>query len=406
MAETDADRQSDAPGPAGAAPRRPLAALLALTFLESTAMILVERGIYFYTHQRLGFGPLANLALALGFGVAYLVGATSSHAVAARVGERRLVRLAIAGALALHLLLVASPTAATVVVASVLIAACSGMKWPVVESFLAAGRTADQTAGALGRFNVCWAASIPVALALAGPLIEVHRSAMFLLAAGLNVLTLAALSPALPRRPGHDATTPPRMERRRRVRFGRLLGASRWLMLASYSAMWVLAALLPDILAARGVDGRIAPGLSALLDVARLTAFVVLWRWPGWHGRVGPLAIAAAGLPLATLAVVLAPGVAWVLAGEVAFGLCAGLIYYSDLYYGLVVRRAAVDAGGAHEGLIGSGFALGPACGLLGVALAGSLGSGPVASLPGLAPLLALCLLAAARGLARASGRS
>jgi hypothetical protein len=339
----------------------------------------------------------------MGFGLAYLLGATSSHAVAARVGERRLVRLAIAGALCMHLLLAAWPTSVTVVAASMVIAACSGMKWPVVESFLAAGRSTEQTARALGRFNVCWAASIPVALAAAGPLIEIHRSAMFLLAALLNGLTLLVLSRSLPARPPHDAATPPRLERRRRIRFGRLLGASRWLMLASYSAMWVLAALLPDILADRGVDARIAPGLSALLDVARLTAFVVLWRWPGWHGRVGPLAVAAGGLPLATLAVVLAPGVAWVLAGELAFGLCAGLIYYSDLYYGLVVRRAAVDAGGAHEGLIGSGFALGPACGLLGVALAGSLGSGPVASLPGLAPLMAICLGAAGRGLARAA---
>ena len=48
--------------------------------------------------------------------------------------------------------------------------------------------------------------------------------------------------------------------------------------------------------------------------------------------------------------------------------------YTASLYYALVVKNASVDAGGAHEALIGLGFVLGPVAGLVGGALAKPLG--------------------------------
>jgi len=52
------------------------------------------------------------------------------------------------------------------------------------------------------------------------------------------------------------------------------------------------------------------------------------------------------------------------LVGELLLGLAAGFAYYSALYYALVVKNASVDAGGAHEALIGLGYAHGPLAGL------------------------------------------
>ena len=77
------------------------------------------------------------------------------------------------------------------------------------------------------------------------------------------------------------------------------------------------------------------------------------------------------------------------LAGEVAFGLAAGLTHYAALYYAMVVKNASVDAGGAHEGLIGLGFTAGPAAGLAGRALVP--GSYVLGTLAGIGPLLAVC---------------
>ena len=42
--------------------------LLLLTLLESFATVLIERGVYFYTYNRLGFTDVENLWMALGFG--------------------------------------------------------------------------------------------------------------------------------------------------------------------------------------------------------------------------------------------------------------------------------------------------------------------------------------------------
>ena len=70
------------------------ARLMTITFGESFATMLIERGIYFFAHERLRFDDIENLALALGFGGAYVVGALTSHALARRLTEKRVLRLA------------------------------------------------------------------------------------------------------------------------------------------------------------------------------------------------------------------------------------------------------------------------------------------------------------------------
>ncbi|HYP90435.1 MAG TPA: hypothetical protein VEQ59_19820, partial [Polyangiaceae bacterium] len=52
--------------------------------------------------------------------------------------------------------------------------------------------------------------------------------------------------------------------------------------------------------------------------------------------------------------------------------------------YAQVVQNASVDAGGAHEALIGLGYALGPGAGLIGTALAHGAGPGSPAYAEGM----------------------
>jgi hypothetical protein len=79
-------------------------------------------------------------------------------------------------------------------------------------------------------------------------------------------------------------------------------------------------------------------------------------------------------MPVSFLAILFAPTLPLVLAGEAVFGVCIGFAYTASLYYALVVKNASVDAGGAHEALIGLGFVFGPAAGLAGGMLAEPLG--------------------------------
>ena len=381
----------------------PLGRLLVITFIESLATTLIERGVYFYSQDRLGFTDGENLGLALGFGGAYALGALASHGLARRMSEKRLLVATLIAQFAGFATLFFSAGATLLVAMNTLLGCINGLKWPVIESYVNAGRTPTAQARAVGLFNISWAPAVAVALVLAGPLIGWWSPSLFAAAGLLNLVSLALVRP-LERRPGHlafdhpERPVPASMER-----FRSLLAASRWSMLGSYSLMWVLAALLPRVYADLGIDVTAATALSAVLDGVRTASFLGLGLWVGWHNRRWTQVAVIFGLPLGFFLTLFGPniaaalgggagtGLATVLVGEVVFGVVAGTTYYAALYYAMVVKNAAVEAGGAHEGLIGAGFAIGPLAGLAGGWVAPIVG-GPVMGMAlGVAPLIILC---------------
>ena len=86
--------------------------------------------------------------------------------------------------------------------------------------------------------------------------------------------------------------------------------------------------------------------------------------------------------------------VAYVIAGLIIFGGGMGVTYYAGLYYAMAVGRARFDAGGTHEALIGTGYAVGPLVGLIAISFSSSHSSETPT------PLIATvsCLLIAAGG--------
>ena len=132
-----------------------------------------------------------------------------------------------------------------------------------------------------------------------------------------------------------------------------------------------------------------------------------MFVWSGWHGRKLPILLAIAALPVGFALVLLGPGIASVIVGEVLFGAAAGFLYTAALYYAQVVQNASVDAGGAHEALIGLGYALGPGAGLIGTTLAQGAGPCSAAYTQGMSiatlPLVVVCSCAALWQLLRRS---
>ena len=63
------------------------------------------------------------------------------------------------------------------------------------------------------------------------------------------------------------------------------------------------------------------------------------------------------------------------LLGEAVFGVSSGVVYYAALYHAMVLLNASIQAGSAHESLIGLGFALGPAAGLVAAQAGNATGS-------------------------------
>jgi MFS family permease len=378
--------------------------LVLMTFLESYATIIVERGLYFFTDQQLQFTVVMNLAVALSLGAAYVLGAMVSHRLAEPFGERRMIGLCIVGQLAVHLVMAIWPTTLSMFIGATLIGGLNGLKWPIVESYVGAGRDQWSMAKAVGRFNLAWASAVPLSLAATGPIIAIWPAGLFYLAAALNAVSLLLLKTFSPRPAHMPHDHPARPPRAQLDQWRRLLTSSRWSMLASYAMLFVLSPMMPEIFQRLGHPIIAATALAALLDVVRVVTFAVLQRWSGWHGRGWTLILVLVGLPISFLLIVLGQATAWVLLGEVVFGFLAGLTYYAALYYAIVIRNAAVDAGGAHEGLIGLGFFIGPLTGLFGAQLGAAIAWPGLGVALGYAPLALVCLAGAAWPLLRASG--
>lgn len=339
--------------------------LIPLTFIQSFATVLLERGLYFYTEGRLEFSDTQNLALALLFGALYAVGALLSHGITQKLGERPTLQAVVFGLVLLNLTIVLHPSTIVVWGGFAGIGFLEGMKWPIIETYVTAGATPRQTMRILSRFNVAWSSAVPLALIVSGPMMgSASPTSFILLAVVLHGGTLFAIR-MLPRSPTHlDADHPERPDPSTTRRYRALLVSARWSMMGSCAMIFLLAPLMPTIFTDRlGHTVDTAPGLSSVMDVARVSAFILLGVVVAWRGRVVPLAVAAFGLPLGFMAVLFAPTTTVAIAGQAVFGLCSGMTYYAAIYHSMVLHNASVEAGGKHESLIGLGFAIGPIVG-------------------------------------------
>lgn len=373
--------------------------LFFLVFVEHIATVLLERGIHFYTEARLGFTPTQNLIVGLAAGVAYVVAALASHAVAHRFTEKRTLIACLAGLIGFNLGLCFNQTTAFVVAAVACLGVGSGMHWAVIESYIGSGRTPREQLRSVGWFNITWSSTIPIGLGLVG-LILATGSAWLLFGAAVacHLLSLGVVVACLPRRPptiDHDHPERPDPARLRAYR--KLLVASRWSMMGGYTMLFLLAPLLPFIFGDLGLDAQRGAWASSVMDVARVACFYVMgFVWGGWHGRAWPLIVTIVALPVGFAMILFGDTLSIVLVGEVLFGIAGGVCYYAALYYAMVVKNGAVDAGGVHEGIIGMGFVVGPLVGLLGQWIEPMTGGEVSAMSLAVAPLILITTLGAA----------
>lgn len=343
----------------------PLHAVLAVTFAGSLSGGVFWAAIFFVTAGHYGFSPARNLVLATAMGAVYAAAAGGAGMLVRRFSATSSPRSVLMAALAnwtiAALVPLAAPHAEAALWAGALLgAAASALTWPIVESYLSAGRHGAEMRGAIGVFNVTWTPATALALLLLpvatriGPLVPLALSA----AASLAALVATA---ALPARPGAHASDAAEAAVGRE--YPALLRAVSWLLPMSYILCSVMSPLLPHRLAAVGV-GAGGGAVAGLWMVARFATLVAMWRTGFWHGRWETLALGAAALALGLATILLAPSVAVLASGLLLFGVGMGLTYCAAIYYSLSVGHAAVDAGGTFEALIGFGYFAGPLIGL------------------------------------------
>jgi hypothetical protein len=109
-----------------------------------------------------------------------------------------------------------------------------------------------------------------------------------------------------------------------------------------------------------GLSFREASVWCSLWFYARTAAFEILRQWAWWHYRRGLLYLGFVFTMLSFAGIVLAPTLAALVIAQVVFGLSAGLLYQSSLFYSMAGSEAQGAHSGIHECFIGLGTMLGP----------------------------------------------
>lgn len=375
MATTPRDGQGTGLGPA------PLLPLVAYTFLASLGTGAVTNGVFYLVEHAYGFTERDNFLLALASHAVYIPGALAVGPIIRRlrISPRRAAET-LNAALAVaclvpevsgRLLGVSPPPAASVLLVAMLYAPFTGALWPVVESFVGAGRSERNQRRAVGWFNLSWSAAMVAAFWAMGPLIE---SAPIAVLTGLGACHVLA-APLLTRLPPRPAAEPANAPTARRDTAERAHAAGRArvfraLLPASYVVLSALDPFLASSLAALDIaPGWRPPVVSAWL-ISRLVMFGVLHVWHGWHRapRLGAISLVGllVGFGVVTVAPALNAGSGFVvlLSGLTLVGAAQATIYKAALAYAMESADSHVEAGGWHEALIGVGYTLGPVCGL------------------------------------------
>jgi hypothetical protein len=321
--------------------------------------------IFFVTKVHYGFSETRNLVLAAAMGAVYAAAARAAGPLARAAPAGATPRAVLVGALAAWTAAALAPALAGGVepvlwAGALLGAGASAVVWPVVESYLGAGRHGGEMRAAIGFFNVTWTPATAVSLLLlrlvgrGGPL-----GTLALSAAGSAAALVATA--ALPSRPARHEPEVARAAVGREYAF--LVRCAAWLLPMSYVLCAALAPILPHRL--EEVGGTADGAIAALWMIARFVTLLLMWRTGFWHGRWGTLALAAVALAGGLALVLLGSTLASMAVGLCVFGVGMGLSYYAALYYSLSVGHAAVDAGGTFEALIGVGYLSGPVLGLV-----------------------------------------
>lgn len=391
-------------------------------------------GMVFYTKDRFGWGLTENFRLAAAQGVVYVFGALSAHALSSRLSPRlATVLLHVVMTLACGFGVVAAGTgsgtgrASVVGVVAVLFVYTffSAVAWPILESLVSVGTSGPKLAHRLGVYNVVWPAVGAAVLAVSGTVIANAPAGVFFVPAiahvvciGLAVLARPARRSGQPDEVPPDSGTPslapdPELLRVRTV----ALWVSRLGLPATYAVIYGLMPLLPSLPVMERLDTATQTVVSAAWPAARWLSFVILAAVTWWHTRPRVMVAAAVAMGVAFLGCALppsqlfgslvAPGLdlAALLLWQVVLGASLGVIYSGSLYFGMVLSEGSTEHSGYHEALIGLGWVLGPAAGVLMHWLAPGNRPAAVAGVGTVIGLSVLAVVVAAAVAARRSDR-
>jgi hypothetical protein len=384
---------------------------------------LLTTGIFFYTHERLGWGLEQNFRLAVVQGIVYTCGALLAAKLVSHVTPRRalgLVHLGMAAAGAAGAVVVGNPAGESrgwIILGPLLAYTClSAVAWPILEGMVSSG---GQSALALSRrlttYNLVWSATMAAVLAVDGVLIQSGPALVLAVPAVAHALAggghfgggggVARREAASDHdRVGGSPKTALSAEPELLAVRTLALRVSRLALPATYVVIFGLMPMMPFLPVMRSLGTKAQTVVSSTWPAARWGAFAALALGSWWHRRPRLLLAAAWLMLIAFLAVTVRPtqflskthaspafDLAWMVGWQAMLGIAMGVIYSGSLYFGMVLSAGSTEHGGYHEALIGLGWVLGPAAGAAaGWANPGQVGPGVAA----IGSMIALSVLA------------
>ncbi len=374
------------PPTVGAIRSSPLWTVLLLTWVCSLGTGMGWNGVFFIAKSTLGYDERNNLWLALLLGVAYTASAWVSAPIHAMVMRSRrlstrgmLIAVSAGSAMACFTPFLlprgssGDPSALGFWVFAGSYLCLAGLLWPFVESFVSGGRQGAPLRRATALFNVTWASAVMAAMWVLSPLLKEHGWEAI---AGLGVLHLVTIPLVLmlAREPLPHGSAAHRHDETERALYIRLRRSFRRLLVTSYLLLAAVGPVLPSLMERLDVAMTHQTLLASVWMTLRFGAFVVLWKWGGWHGRLTLAAWTGVLLGIGFGMTFFAPAVPVLVIGLALLGIGAGTAYFGALYYAMELDSAQVDAGGKHEAMIGAGYAAGP---VLAAILLWLMGPGP-----------------------------
>jgi predicted MFS family arabinose efflux permease len=336
--------------------------------------------LFFLLKDRFGFGDRQNLLVAALHGFIYLFAAWQGGKFAERRGYRVSLMVGLSGLVVAMIAGSLIPNAAGQVLLVVGYTTVLLFIWPALEALVTENQPAARIPHMIGLYNCTWSGAAAVAYFTGGTLYEhLRRGAIFGVPAVIFAMLLIVVwwldraAAALPMQivPINVEHTPSPALRGQ----GQSASPETFLKLAwlanpfSYVAIYTLLAVMPGVAGRLGLSASRAGLYCSLWFFGRLGAFALLWRWVGWHYRFRWLLSAFVLLIVCFVTVLLSPTLWLLVVAELGFGLAAGLIYYSSLFYAMDAGAAKAEHGGLHEAAIGIGICAGPAVGALSLTL-------------------------------------
>jgi predicted MFS family arabinose efflux permease len=346
----------------------------ALTALNTLATSYYLNYLFFLLRDRFGFGNRENLWVSALHGFIYIFSAWQCGRFAQRHGFHTSLKFGFAG---LTLCMVTGAllnSALGNLVALIGYSIVLLFTWPALEALTSENEAPDRVPHMVGVYNCTWSAAAALAYFTGGKLYDsLGSGAVFWLPAAIFLCQLIFASWL-----SHQAKkfavremkiVKPAAHRPEAMAFRPSASPPTFLKLAwlanplAYVAVNTLFAVMPGLAQKLGLSPTKVGLFCSVWLFGRLAAFVLLWRWTGWHYRFRWLAIGFVVL-IASFALILLALQLWIVVlAQIFFGFAAGLMYYSSLFYSMDAGDTKGEHGGLHEAAIGVGICAGPAVG-------------------------------------------